>query len=407
VIRTAAVGGVAVALLLAAGIVSSGWRLVFVIGGVAGVVVAALGIRRDRQATALEIRNLRRDLDVAVAAADEQRSLQSVLLDSLQVGIAAFRDDRLVFANREARSELGGETGGIDGPWPSAVRSAVEGAGVEPYRIQYESGFPTRTREIVATRVPESDLVVLRIVDVTGRVRSDRMRRDFVAAASHELKTPAAAIQAAAETVLVALDDDVEVARDFAQRVYDQATRLARIVSDLLDLSRLEGGGLEMAILDLSEVVSDEVARLGPTGRRVMVAADPVRVRGSLPDLALALRNLLENAVRYTAAGGVIDVRVSAGSGAVTVVVKDDGVGIPSGDLPRIFERFYRVDDARSRATGGTGLGLAIVKHVAEQHGGHVAVESNLGEGSSFTFVIPVTPDVAADAPDSSVGAGG
>lgn len=388
--RIAVIGAASGLALTVAGLSTAVWRVVPLVAGAAGLAVMLWRLRLHARTTAWELRTLRRERDELAAKSAERHTLQAVLLDSLQVGVAAFRGDQLVYANREAAAELGLGSAATDGPWPAAIRSAVAEAGAEPSRIQYESGHPARTREIVGTRAADSDLVVVRIVDVTGRVRTDRMRRDFVAAASHELKTPAAAIQAAAETVLVALDDDLEVARDFTQRVYQQATRLARIVADLLDLSRLEGGELDTADVDLREVVADEVARLGKIARHVEVDAAPVHVQGSVTDLALAVRNLLDNAVRYTARDGRIVVRVEPETGGVAVTVADDGVGIPSGDLPRIFERFYRVDEARSRATGGTGLGLAIVKHVAEQHGGSVSVESRIGEGSTFRLRIPL-----------------
>jgi signal transduction histidine kinase len=171
------------------------------------------------------------------------------------------------------------------------------------------------------------------------------------------------------------------------------AERLSRIVSDLLDLSRLEAGSDERTDVELDDVVREETRRLGDLAAardvRLSVETDGATVRGSGRDLALLVRNLVENAIHYSKPGGEVSVSVRRDDGAAVVRVADTGIGIPRRDLPRIFERFYRVDQARSRATGGTGLGLAIVKHVAENHGGNVSVESELGEGSVFEVRLP------------------
>jgi signal transduction histidine kinase len=219
------------------------------------------------------------------------------------------------------------------------------------------------------------------------------MRRDFVADASHELKTPISAIQAGSETILRAIDEDREAARTFAEQVRVNAIRLGRIVGDLLDLSRLEAEDPVFERVRFDEAVRDEAARLdqasgeGPV--ELVLETEPVEVRGSQSDLRLAVRNLLDNAQRY-AAGGEVRVAVRRVGNAAVLEVTDNGVGIPTRDLPRVFERFYRVDVARSRHTGGTGLGLAIVKHVAERHGGRVEVESQLGVGSTFRLSLPL-----------------
>jgi two-component system sensor histidine kinase SenX3 len=164
-------------------------------------------------------------------------------------------------------------------------------------------------------------------------------------------------------------------------------------VSDLLDLSRLESERPAMDPVRLDVVVAEEVDRLGSEAREahvhVAVQAAPVTVRGSSKDLALMVRNLLDNAVRYTPQGGRIAVELAENGGRVSLAVADTGIGIPSRDLPRIFERFYRVDRARSRETGGTGLGLSIARHVVEQHGGRIGARSELGRGSTFTVTLP------------------
>jgi signal transduction histidine kinase len=238
--------------------------------------------------------------------------------------------------------------------------------------------------------------VVLVVRDVTETRRLDQVRRDFVANASHELKTPAASIQAAAETIRTAAGEDPSVIPRFASQLEREAARLSRIVSDLLDLSRLESGSALDESVALDAIVRDEGERFeepaAEAGVGLSVRADGIpRVRGSSRDLALLVRNLVDNAIRYTRPGGKVDVDLSTDDGEVVLAIVDTGLGIPSRDLPRIFERFYRVDRARSRETGGTGLGLSIVKHVAENHGGRVEVTSELGQGTRFEVRLPAS----------------
>ena len=237
---------------------------------------------------------------------------------------------------------------------------------------------------------------MLVIRDITETRRSEQVRRDFVANASHELKTPAASIQAAAETIRTAAVEDPSVIPHFASQLEREAARLSRIVSDLLDLSRLESGSVMEETVALEAIVRDEGERFeGPAaeaGVGLSIDASSVpRVRGSARDLALLVRNLVDNAIRYTGPGGEVHVELTSGDGEVVLAVVDTGLGIPSRDLPRIFERFYRVDRARSRETGGTGLGLSIVKHVAENHGGRVEVTSELGQGTRFEVRLPAS----------------
>jgi two-component system sensor histidine kinase SenX3 len=242
--------------------------------------------------------------------------------------------------------------------------------------------------------------VLLVLSDVTERRRLEAMRRDFVADASHELKTPVGSILASIEALALALDRDPDRARAFAGRVEASARQLARLIADLLDLSRVEASQAAMEPVALDELVETEVAgfvrRAGDAGIELTVDTTPVVVRGSAADLALAIRNLCDNACRYTDSGGRVAVKVERAEDRVRLTVSDTGAGIPQRALDRVFERFYRVDVARSRATGGTGLGLAIVKHVTERHGGLVSVESQLGSGSTFTMELPVVASTPA-----------
>ena len=238
--------------------------------------------------------------------------------------------------------------------------------------------------------------IVVTLTDITQRRRLEVLRRDFVANASHELKTPVAAVRALAETLQTALPGDPAAALRFAERIGREAERLDLLTRDLLDLSRVERGTLDVEPVDLVGLAKEVAGGYGDLAeeRRVRLRSElreDVSVRGDRAQLGLLLSSLLDNALRHTPAGGSVWVRLDSNGRRATVAVADTGEGIPAGELPRIFERFYRVDKARARRTGGTGLGLAIVRHVAEAHGGNVRVDSELGRGSTFTVTLPVT----------------
>ena len=246
----------------------------------------------------------------------------------------------------------------------------------------------------LADRGPTGRIVVT-MTDITQRRRLEVLRRDFVANASHELKTPVAAVRALAETLLTALPDDPEAGRRFAERIGREAERLDLLTRDLLDLSRVERGALDVEPVDLvglvKEVVGGYADRAEERHIKLSTEVEPgVALRGDRAQLGLLLSNLIDNALRYTPAKGAVCVRLNAAESRAVLQVHDTGQGIPAGELPRVFERFYRVDKARARQTGGTGLGLAIVRHVAEAHGGTVRVDSELGRGSTFTVALPV-----------------
>ena len=246
----------------------------------------------------------------------------------------------------------------------------------------------------LADRGPTGRIVVT-MTDITQRRRLEVLRRDFVANASHELKTPVAAVRALAETLLTALPDDPEAGRRFAERIGREAERLDLLTRDLLDLSRVERGALDVEPVDLVGLVKEVVGGYADRAeeRRIKLSTEVepgVALRGDRAQLGLLLSNLIDNALRYTPAKGAVCVRLNAAESRAVLQVHDTGQGIPAGELSRVFERFYRVDKARARQTGGTGLGLAIVRHVAEAHGGTVRVESELGRGSTFTVALPV-----------------
>ena len=229
--------------------------------------------------------------------------------------------------------------------------------------------------------------------------RVNKMRRDFVANVSHELKTPATSLKLLAESLEETLDVDPVQARLFAAQLKKETERLANLITDLLDLTRLESQEHidYPALVDVRSVLMTVLARMRRVARMKDITlqwkrfgkAAEYTVYGDETQLASMFTNLVDNAVKYTPPGGRVEVVGDSESSEITIRISDTGIGIPEGKIPRIFERFYRVDKARSKATGGTGLGLSIVRHVAENHGGRVTVKSTPGEGSTFTVYLP------------------
>ena len=267
-------------------------------------------------------------------------------------------------------------------------------------------------REVLALRavplVVDDEVfgAVALIHDVTEARRVESVRRDFVANVSHELKTPIGALGLLAETI--ASTEEADVVRRLADQVVRESDRLGRIVDDLLDLSLIEAQAAPTREpTPVRVLVEEAVERLSPLAlaRGIPLQTEPITddllVLCDVTQLVSAITNLLDNALKYSEAGQAVIVNAQAGHGQVVLRVEDHGIGIPTRDLERIFERFYRVDKARSRATGGTGLGLSIVRHVAEAHGGDVTVESTEGEGSTFRLTLPLA-DSATDVAEAS-----
>jgi two-component system, OmpR family, sensor histidine kinase SenX3 len=254
-------------------------------------------------------------------------------------------------------------------------------------------------------------LVLVLVEDRTEAHRIDAIRRDFVANVSHELKTPVGALSLLSEAVQAA-SDDPDAVRRFAGRMQQEAQRLTNLIQDLIDLSRLQSDDpLTKAVpVDLETVVEEALdrARSVAAAREIELVGSvtsDLRVLGDHNQLVTALGNLVANAVNYSPDHTKVVVAVRRDGDLAELSVTDQGIGIPEQDLKRIFERFYRVDPARSRVTGGTGLGLAIVKHIAATHGGDVAVWSVEGAGSTFTLRLPLRAEAAAGGPDGSAAA--
>jgi signal transduction histidine kinase len=312
---------------------------------------------------------------------NRETGLREQILSSMSEGVVlADGSGRILYSNPAATDLL---SGAATLPPPLRTEGPVE------LKLRHP-----RRRELKATCLRLEDgrrLVALQ--DVTEAKRIEAMRRDFVADASHELKTPVASIQAVAETLETAVTDDPDAVPRFVGTLLDETRRMSALVQDLLDLARLEGRPPERGRVQLTNIVTQETGRVRQAAEEkglelLETTAEGVVVAGNPEDLSLAVRNLLDNALRYTLTGEV-SVRLWLEDGHANIEVADTGPGIPGKDLSRIFERFYRVDRARSRETGGTGLGLAIVRHVVEQHNGQVRVESELGRGSRFVVRLP------------------
>jgi two-component system phosphate regulon sensor histidine kinase PhoR len=250
--------------------------------------------------------------------------------------------------------------------------------------------------DATGTAKPSGAVVVLH--DVTELRRLERVRQDFVANVSHEFKTPLTAIQGFAETLLGGALDDPSNNRRFLEIIRNHAIRLARLTNDLLKLARIEAGKLEVELfpVGLMELIEGcaETTLLKASRKQITLEIEVPPglppVRGDAGLLRDVLQNLLDNAIQYTPEGGHIRVTAEAKGREAVITVSDTGIGIPTSDQERIFERFYRVDAARSREAGGTGLGLSIAKHIVEAHGGRLWVTSTIGEGSKFSFSMPV-----------------
>jgi two-component system phosphate regulon sensor histidine kinase PhoR len=366
-----------------------------------GDAVEALGISLNRTAARL---------DRTIQTLTEERNLSSAILGSMVEGVAVVNgSERLVFANPGFAEILG-----LDVPPTSgsalveivrqtelleAVRQVLGG---EP-RVQSEIVTGTLRQHyfaitVAAVRAGDTTGAVVVLHDITELRKLERVRRDFVANVSHEFRTPLTAIQGFAETLLAGALDDPQNRTRFLEIILEHSRRLARLTEDLLVLSKMDAERLELEIRRLS--VAQLIESCLETAQRRAVEKDlriSVNMPPGLPDiagdrrrLAEVLQNLLDNAIQYTLPGGQIIVSAENAVDEVILTVTDTGIGIPKADQSRIFERFYRVDAARSREAGGTGLGLAIAKHLVEVHGGRLWVESEIGQGSQFHFSVPL-----------------
>lgn len=324
-------------------------------------------------------------------------------LDALSLGVVvADADEVLGFQNRSAQAILSSRDARtiINRAVRELLVAAVRG---EPGEREIDLFGPPKATYLIRA-VPLGNGAVLGggsvavIEDVTERRRTDQVRRDFVSNISHELKTPVGAVGLLAET----LRDETDLAtiRRFSERMSLEVARLSRTIDDLLELSRIEfADDLFIDETRIGDIIEDAFGRFraAADARGITLKAvgeADIVIAGDRRQITSALGNLIDNGVKYSPDGATVTVTARCTPDGLAVTVADTGDGIPSRDLDRVFERFYRVDRARSRETGGTGLGLAIVRHVAHNHGGEVSVRSREGQGSEFTLVLPLGTDV-------------
>jgi len=348
------------------------------------------------------LRSMHKELDARFEALRRKQSESAALVEAMVEGVLS-SDSRgnLVTANPAARRLLGY---GPDGALPAlhvlfhhkgaraAVDASLRGETVPDREILLDD----RTCLLNARPLPGGGAVLV-LHDLTDIRRLETVRRDFVANVSHELKTPLTSISGYAETLLSDHPDD-ETRRRFLQTILTNAQRMQRLVDDQLDLSRIESGSWRPAprLLQLEPALEDAWVASGPPGPakhpfRVIVGKEAESMQVDPEAFRQILANLYDNARRYTPAGRSITASAVRDGAGIRIIVQDEGSGIASEHLPRIFERFYRGDSSRSRAEGGTGLGLAIVKHLVEAHGGRVGAESILGGGTTITAWFPAS----------------
>ncbi len=354
------------------------------IGFVLGVVVPTRLVKRDGQGS-----------NPPTLVSGDTVTPMSEVVEGARIGVIVSDATGSVVYRNPAAQVLSGTHAGV------LVDEAIE-------RHLRQAGSGTRTEETIELYGPPKRVVFVTaapiasggayafIEDITERRRIDAVRTDFVANISHELKTPVGALAVLAETL--ADEDDPATIRRIADRMLEEAHRAARTIDDLMELSRIELGGEHVrGGVDTGDIIRAAVERVAEIATRREITIDwldpdqSVSVTGDQRQLVSAVGNLVENAVKYSEIGGLVQIRARVVGPWIEFMVTDQGPGIPSRDLDRIFERFYRVDKARGRDTGGTGLGLSIVRHVATNHGGDVQVSSREGEGSTFVLRIPTT----------------
>jgi two-component system phosphate regulon sensor histidine kinase PhoR len=358
-------------------------------------------LARSLQRTAPRIRELVESLKL------EGARREAILVSMVEGVLAVDKDLRVTFCNHSFARTLGARVPVVPGiPLAElvrdpALREIMTRVLATGDRVEQRLTLPAagaHSFEVLAgpMGVPPAHGVLAILHDVTELERLERVRKDFVANVSHELRTPLTAIRGYSETLLDGGLEDLQNNRRFVEVILAQATRLSNIAADLLSLSELESSGAAAAPHPVSIRAALESAM-----RTVESAAhlqgvhviceklQDVKVIGHELRLEQIFVNLLDNAVKFNRPNGEVQIEMRSKNGHVSILIGDTGIGIPSEDLPRVFERFYRVDKARSRAMGGTGLGLSIVKHAVEQMGGTIKVASRLGEGSEFTIDLP------------------
>lgn len=361
-------------------------------------------LARSLNSTADQLRLLFESLD------SERTKLQRVL-ENMSEGILVLDRNRKIILSNRSFDEIFGhpQLTPMGSPWFEALRHAelqsfFERAFTSDHSATQSFLLPTTPERFVqATLVPvqnpkrEMEMLIAVFYDTTAIERLEHVRKDFVANVSHELRTPLTSIQGYAETLIEGAIHDVDRRGEFLERIRQQAIRLGKLTGDLLTLSTIESGRypFKRTRSDLSQIIRETMEAVSSLANQksIHLRFDSPKTSTLLecdPDaIHQALLNLLDNAIKFSQPNSTVEVIVQSEDGQLDISVIDHGIGIPLTDQPRLFERFYRVDKARSLELGGTGLGLAIVKHIIEAHSGKVSVESELGKGSRFSFTLP------------------
>ena len=342
--------------------------------------------------------------------ATEDRLIRA--LDVIPQGVVlADRDGKVVFHNEPASDFFAARHAEalVEAAISELIADAVDGASATrtldlygpPRRVLFLRAVPLYAPAHDGATGEDIEGAFLVVEDISERHRLDAVRRDFVANISHELKTPVGALGLLAETLTI--EDDPDVVSRLAQRMQDEAFRVARTIDDLLELSRIEAAQPSIhETVPVMAVLAEAADRMRPAAElsgvpiEVEETSSQVTVVGDRRQLVSAVVNLLDNAVKFSDTGEPVEVRAHTDGSSVEIEVADHGIGIPASDVDRVFERFYRVDRARSRDTGGTGLGLAIVRHVMQNHDGEAEVQTTEGDGSTFVLRLPAGPGTVA-----------
>ena len=369
------------------------WALAVALFGGFG---ALWDLRRQRSSQA--------QLDHGKESLARDRKRFNAILSATSEGVLVLDEgSQVTFINEAAAELLGLQAADTQAqPMIAALRNprlvdlASRAVG-EAQRCSAEINHGTRILEVFASPIEGPPGVILILHDLTEIRQLESLRTDFVANVSHELKTPLTSIRAYVDTLLEGGLDDPENKRRFVEKIEKHVDSLGVLITDLLSLSRIESGQAisQHARLDIREPLFETVSRMEPNAEsksihlKPVVSNQPLHVLGDREALQQVFDNLIDNAIKYTESGGSVEIVARAQGSEVRIQIQDTGMGIPPEDLPRVFERFYRVDKARSRELGGTGLGLSIVKHYVQALEGEILVDSTEGVGTTFTLKLP------------------
>jgi two-component system phosphate regulon sensor histidine kinase PhoR len=342
-----------------------------------------------------------RNAEPAPAATAQDDPPTAEVIEAIAEPVLVIADNRVVSANRAARALLGHHILEQDVRLairhPAAAERLLNPAEAPPGAPIHLVGLGTRDQRWEMRVRTVGDRRIVHLIDRTGSYTSERIRVDFVANASHELRTPLASLLGYVETLRDEAGEDPATRKRFLKVMFDEARRMQRLIEDLISLSRIEAEKYRAPdqSIDLAALIEEVRAEVSASaddraGDLTTEVADVAPVRGDRAQLSQVLHNLVGNAMKYGRAGTPVTVTLKASNdGMVRIAVSDEGEGIPSEHIPRLTERFYRVDSGRSRAMGGTGLGLSIVKHIVERHRGRLDIASTVGKGTTVTVLLP------------------